>query len=241
MNTSLPTTPAGNGNRANTGVEGIAEESWSSLWESESVVCRWLATLFSAELSSDMLSRYSKGEAAPLLQLLRHEYDLEPEVKRLENALGGLTVLSSAQLELAADFAELFLVDARTSAPPYASFWNDGERLFQSETAQRMAKRLAQSGFSVTREFNEPADHLAIQLEYLAFRCERLAGLGKGARSEEFEYTREYLKNELCNWLPAFASRCNQGKLASDFYPAIAALTAGYCRQLADNSDRLGS
>lgn len=241
MSTSTSTTPPVNGSGNSAGVEGIANESWASLWESESVVCRWLATLFSTELTSDMLSRYSKGEAAPILELLRHEYALEAEVKRLENALGGLTVLASAQLELAADFAELFLVDARTSAPPYASFWNDGERLFQSETAQRMAKRLAQSGFSVTREFNEPADHLAIMLEYLAFRCERLAGLGKGDRSEEFEYTREYLRNELCNWLPAFASRCNQATTASDFYPAIAALTAGYCRQLADNSDRLAS
>lgn len=238
MNIPLPTTPAGN--RA-AGVEGFSEESWASLWESESVVCRWLATLFSAELTSDMLSRYSKGEAAPILQLLRHEYDLEPEVKRLENALGGLTVFSSAQLELAADFAELFLVDARTSAPPYASFWSDGEKLFQSETAQRMTKRLAQSGFAVTREFTEPADHLAIMLEYLAFHCEELAGLGKGVRSEELDYTREYLRNELCNWLPAFVSRCNQSTPASDFYPAVASLTASYCRQLADNSERLGS
>src|SRR5690554_7400890 len=148
------------------GVEAVHAEAWEALWHSESVVSRWLATLFSAELDAEALGRYMKGEAGPILQLLQEEHGLEQEVKRLKHALSGLTLFSSAQLELAADFAELFLVDARTAVPPYASFWTDGERLFQSETAQRMAQRLAQSGFSVTREFNEPADHLARSEEH---------------------------------------------------------------------------
>lgn len=212
----------------------LHDEAWEAHWHSENVVSRWLATLFSAELSREALGCYSKGEAGPILQLLREEYALETEVKRIENALAALTVFSSAHLELAADFAELFLVDARTSVPPYASFWNDGERLFQGETAQRMAERLTRSGFSVTQDFNEPADHLAVMLEYLGYLCERLATLPQGSRKDELEYIRSYLRTELCSWLPAFAARCNEAHPASDLYPAVASLTAAWCQQLAE-------
>lgn len=220
-------------------IEAIPSDTWEALWQSESVVGRWLSTLFSAELDAESLARYAKGEAGPILQLLQDEHGLDEEVRRMQNALAGLTVLSSARLELAADFAELFLIDGRTSTPPYASFWNGGVRQFQSETAQRLANRLAQSGFSVNREFNEPADHLAVMLDYLSDRCDRLAALPEGERTEEFDYLRTYLSTELCNWLPLFATCCNETRPASDFYPAVASLTAAWCQQLANTTSQL--
>ncbi|MDN6180269.1 MAG: molecular chaperone TorD family protein, partial [Halomonas subglaciescola] len=90
--------------------------------EDAAVLCRWLATLLSAELDDAMLTRYRQGEAAPLFGALR-DGGLEHDTARVEQALKGLALLPAPQLELAADFAELFLVDAHGGAPLYASLY----------------------------------------------------------------------------------------------------------------------
>ena len=39
--------------------------------DDDAVLCRWLATLLSAELNADTLASYRQGDAAPLFNLLR--------------------------------------------------------------------------------------------------------------------------------------------------------------------------
>lgn len=212
-----------------TAVPGSNEQDdWEALWESESLICQWLATLFSAELDAATLARYREGEAAPLLAHLRETHGLEAETERLERALAGLVMFPAPQLELAADFAGLFLTDARIGAPPYASLY--AEKVFQGQAAERMAVRLSAAGYTVKSDLGEPADHLAVMLDYLAARCQSLA-----AATQPDEVGRDiktFIEQELCTWLPAFVFRCKQVATASDFYPALAALTAAYIRGL---------
>lgn len=213
---------------------------WSATWESESLLCRWLATLLGAELEEATLACYRRGEARPLLGLLRDEHGLDEEVARVERSLSRLVMFTTPHLELAADFAELFLADARSGAPPYASLYADEAGRFHGAPAERMEARLTDAGFAIRREVGEPADHLAIMLDYLARRLLALAeASGKeegGASGETREALRRelraFLDEELCPWLPRLVARSAGTTTASDLYPAVLALTAAYLETL---------
>jgi len=207
---------------------------WSAIWESESLLCGWLATLLSAELDEATLARYRRGEARPLLNLLRDEHGLVDEVARVDRALSKLVMFTTPQLELAADFAELFLADARSGAPPYASLYADEAGCFHGAPAERMEARLAQAGYVVRRDVGEPADHLAIMLDYLARRLLNLSE-AKGGEGEALRLdTRAFLTEELCPWLPRFVARSAAPTTASDLYPAVLALTVAYLETLSE-------
>ncbi|MEQ6890315.1 molecular chaperone TorD [Halomonas sp. CS7] len=222
---SLQTTPASS--------EQTAEPAdWSAIWESESLLCRWLATLLSAELDEATLARYRRGEARPLLNLLRDEHGLADEVARVDRALSTLVMFTTPQLELAADFAELFLADARSGAPPYASLYAEETGRFHGAPAERMEARLAEAGYAIPREVGEPADHLAIMLDYLARRLMTLAEAEGDKREALSTDTRTFLERELCPWLPRLVARSATPTTASDFYPAVLALTAAYLETL---------
>lgn len=213
---------------------------WSSTWESEGLLCRWLATLLGAELDESTLARYRRGEAWPLLGLLRDEHGLVDEVARVERALSTLVMFITPQLELAADFTELFLADARSGAPPYASLYADERGRFHGAPAERMEARLAAAGYTIRREVGEPADHLAIMLDYLARGLLALAEASDKEEGGESGETREamrrelraFLDEELCPWLPRLVARSAGTTTASDLYPAVLALMAAYLETL---------
>lgn len=211
----------------------------AALWASESLLCRWFSTLLGAELEEAMLTRYRRGEARPLLDLLRDEHGLAEDAARVERALSRLVMFTTPHLELAADFAELFLADARSGAPPYASLYADESGRFHAAPAERMEARLAAAGYTIRREVGEPADHLAIMLDYLARRLMALAEASDETGDEPAERVstlrcelRAFLAEELCPWLPRLVARSAVPSTASDLYPAVLALTAAYLETL---------
>lgn len=202
--------------------------------EDAAVLCRWLATLLSAELDDAMLTRYRQGEAAPLLDALR-DGGLEHDTARVEQALKGLALLPTPQLELAADFAELFLVDAHGGAPLYASLYSaKGRGTLLGAPAARMEARLAAAGYAVKDSVGEPADHLAVMLDYLGQCLEAEGQQERQTNGTNKETPGEFIRGELCPWLSALDKRCERVATASDFYPAVVALTRAYCAQLAE-------
>jgi len=198
--------------------------------DDDAVLCRWLATLLSAELNADTLASYRQGDAAPLFNLLR-ERGFGAGVDRLERALEGLVLMPEPELELAADFTEMFLVDGRSAAPPYASLYREAAASLHGQATARMEARLAASGYVVKDSLCEPPDHLAVMLEYLASRLEANA---EGSR-DNAETPETFVREELSPWLPRFVQRCEKVATASDLYPAVVALTAAYVGSLSQN------
>lgn len=196
----------------------------------DAVLCRWLATLLSAELDAETLASYRRGDAAPLLALLG-ERGFDEGVKRVEKALEGLTLMPEPSLELAADFAEMFLVDGRSAAPPYASLYTEPAASLHGEAAARMEVRLAAAGYAVKDSLGEPPDHLAVMLDYLAGLLEADAQ----QKNPDAEAPGAFVAAELEPWLSRFVKRCENVATASDFYPAVVALTAAYLGSLSQN------
>ncbi len=196
----------------------------------------WFATLYAAEVSEVALEGYLGDGYQPLYAGLA-DLGLDAEVARLQDAIEALRTLPLARLELAADFAQLFLLDARTGALPYASVY-EGEgkgkgSVLYGAAEERMRNFLAESGLAIQAEFREPADHLAVYLALMAKLAEQDAEQGIDSidfATAAFEQL-SFLQAGLLGWLGAFVQRCQQARPRFDFYPALAAVLYGFVRE----------
>ncbi|ART79491.1 molecular chaperone TorD [Oceanisphaera avium] len=196
----------------------------SEYYQHQALLCQWFATLFARELDEASVQTYLKGGADPLLDELELIEELAPLVRPFRQAIASLILLREPRLELAADFASLFLSDARHSPAPYASLYLDEGR-FSGPSLSNMQQRLNELNMAVSESLNEPADHLSIMLEYLAARYQTLASLP--TPSEEAELV-QFSQQELASWLPQWAQRAQQLDTASAFYPSLMRLLSAY-------------
>lgn len=161
---------------------------------------------------------------------LADEQSLNREVKHLVEALNRLQDRQDAQLELAADFCDLFLKSDRDSALPYASVYAD-QGLLNGKPAQQMRELLSAHGVKVEQNLNEPEDHLAIQLDFLAHLAISANQIEHSAQlSLALQAQSDFISQHLLTWLPAFAERCTQFD-AFGLYSAAARLALAFIQQ----------
>ena len=194
----------------------------------------WFASLYAAEVSEVALEGYLGDGYQPLYAGLS-DLGLGAEVARLQAAIEALRTLPLARLELAADFAQLFLLDAKTGALPYASVYEDEGKgsVLYGAAEERMRSFLAESGLAIQADFREPADHLAVYLALVAKLAEQDAEQGIDSidfATAAFEQL-SFLQAGLLGWLEAFVQRCQQARPRFDFYPALATLLHGFVRE----------
>ncbi|HSH49253.1 MAG TPA: molecular chaperone TorD [Halomonas sp.] len=200
--------------------------------QQRALICRWLSTLFIQKLDDETLQACLDGEAAPALELLAEHEPLAALTGRFNDALDALRQIEQPSLALAADFATLFLLDERGAAPPYASLYQSQGQgqtaMFHLKAAERMEVRLKAAGYRIDAPLREPADHLAIMLDYLATGWERIASTQESfARREMLQGLEQFVRGELA-WLPRFNQRCESVDTVSDLYPCAAALVTQY-------------
>lgn len=205
----------------------ISPAEWSFASTQRSRVYEGFAALFATGVSEKSFAEFfARGRFAPFLGL--EELGLEQELQRLDAAIEALRREPLARLELAADFAQLFLLDERTGALPYASAYlgEGGAALLYGATEAWMREMLSSRALSVSAEFREPADHLAVLLSLLA----RVAGEGASACDMALAAREQLtlLQSGLLEWLPRFVERCQQAKTSFDVYPALASLLLGF-------------
>ncbi|MFO4669020.1 molecular chaperone TorD [Vibrio cholerae] len=190
----------------------------------------WLSSLFFKELSEQDIARYHSAEVRTFLSGLADEQSLNREVKHLVEALNRLQDRQDAQLELAADFCDLFLKSDRDSALPYASVYTD-KGLLNGKPAQQMRELLGAHGVKVEQNLNEPEDHLAIQLDFLAHLAISANQIEHSAQlSLALQAQSDFISQHLLTWLPAFAERCTQFD-SFGLYSAAARLALAFIQQ----------
>lgn len=206
----------------------LSRAEWRLAGTQRALVYRWLATLYAAEVPAPMLESYLANAAGPLFDGFA-AMGLQAETKRMQAAIDSLRRVPLARLELAADFAQLFLLDAASGALPYASAHEGGSARLCGTAETRMRSTLADHGLSIDARFREPADHLAVSLALFAHLLEEQGGTDDpaAAASEQAGFVQEHL---LC-WLPRFCARCEQDGTQFDFYPALAALMLAFMRE----------
>lgn len=190
----------------------------------------WFSSLFAKELTDKDLEAYHSVEIRSFLSGLGENESLKLAVDNLLDALNRLQNREDAQLELAADFCELFLKTEKYGALPYASMYIGKSGLLNDKPAEEMAKLMADFGVQVDDKLNEPADHLAVELDFLGNMIIRSNEYEREKHMEEaFVQQNHFIEHQLMSWLPQFSAKCQQLDKFG-FYASVAQLLVAFCK-----------
>ena len=197
------------------------EQQWQAANKARAALYRWFAEIFAREFNKQNLAELQ--QQYPALHQAFSELGLQAQSERLQKALNNLKVIPEADraLELAADFAHMFLLSGHQSAPPYASYYLEADKMLYGKPAQQMSQFLAEHELDLHPDFREPKDHLSIYLQVLSLWIQH----GSEAEGEELASIAaeqsEFLQSALLNWLPKFNDRCQAIRVKTQVYPAL--------------------
>lgn len=186
-----------------------------------------LARIYRTEVEQELLERMG-GMSLPV------EIDV-PEMsegyRMLKDYLAHPT--GSMLTGLAVDYARIFLGAGATGnvAYPYESVYTSPDRLVMQDARDEVLKLYREEGLDRAEEFNEPEDHIALELEFMAHLCQKtteaLKDGNKGLAPGYMKKQQDFLEKHLIPWVPTF---CNdiQRLAREDFYKAVARITVGY-------------
>ena len=119
-------------------------------------------------------------------------------------------------------------------APPYASYYLDGSLLGPSR--DWVAEQYRRQGLETGADAGQPADFVAIELEYLYFLCrhQRAARLTRdeAAYAAAWEAEAEFLREHLCRWLPRFAGSLAEASPPPSVFGLVAQVLTAFCGEV---------
>ena len=194
-----------------------------------------------ARIYGILASVYVRPLDAQLLELLRiwGETDLPPGAvpRMMKRGLRTLRIWLKRRgsppteelfTALSAEFTRLFrgLNRFQSPPPPYESVYLDNGILYGASTL-RIIEEYRQ--FRLKAKDNEPPDHIALELDFMRFLCEREA---KAWENEEgvrnlLQYEYVFLTDNLAGWVPAFCENIRKFD-ATGFYDSLADVTEGW-------------
>ncbi|WP_150538576.1 molecular chaperone TorD [Actinobacillus vicugnae] len=180
---------------------------------------RWLHSAFAKELTSPQLQALQTGQFAPFFAILT-ELGFQAPVADLQNEIAKLTAYDTPQLELAADFAQCFLLEGKLSALPYASAYLDERDLEQN--LLKMDQWLSKFQLKINRLQKEPSDHLCVYLEVLIKLIET---------EQPCAIQQQFIQQQLLSWLPQWAKKLAQIKSTTTFYQVLSQLLLDLLQQ----------
>lgn len=190
----------------------------------------WLSSLLSAELTTEQLEQYGSFEVRTFLSNLAETPELSDSVNALIEKLNAVQGREDAQLELSADFCDAFLGSDKSSALPYASMYLDKSGLLNAKPAQDMREWLTKYNIAQKAEFNEPADHIAIELDFLG---NLIVITNQQASEDEFEAYMNaqltFINEQLLSWTPRFNEICIE-RDKFGFYAAVTCLLVTFLK-----------
>lgn len=128
----------------------------------------------------------------------------------------------AAQLE----YTRLFIGSFKMYAPPYASYYVDGEHQVQGPTTVEVAQLYAQFGLELAPGEHECADHVRYLLAFAALLAHTYEQRGQ----EEFaEAYRDFVDLYILRWLPELM-RLTGEYAEFSFYPALVGFVEGVLR-----------
>ena len=157
-------------------------------------VYQWFSQLLFRELDEEQLIRLESGESRKWLASLTAIPGLSVDVKNLERSLVRALRRESRQLELAADYASLFLLAPPGGVSPYA-----GHYPHTTAPEERKEMNVLLVEYGLTPQDNEPADHIAVQLALMA----RMV-----TKKETLSAQYYFLHHHIMCWAPLLRESC---------------------------------
>lgn len=202
----------------------MKKEEWFAVNEHRAVIYQWFSTWFALEQTQEQLDCYQSEGLNGLYELF-DQLGLASECTRFQRAMTIVLKDQDAVLELSADFAQHFLLDDKVSALPYASFYLEDGKLY-GDVETKMREFLSENKLSVSADFKEPADHLAVYLELMVHWIQNDKGFSEYSQINAEQVL--FLTNGLLSWLPDFVEASQKQKLKYDVYSALSELLLAF-------------
>lgn len=173
------------------------------------------------------------------------EEDAESEGHRLLRAFARRAAkgdMAKIETELRAEYAALFLNAGPNPVHPFASVYTSTDRLLMQQARDEVLAEYRQEGLARIGDFKEPEDHIAIELEFMAYLCQKAAeALGAGDTDAAARYLHKqhsFLEKHLLVWTPAFCQDLVK-TATSGFYRGIGRLTEEHLAMEGETIDEL--
>ncbi|MBP2641157.1 MAG: cytoplasmic chaperone TorD [Firmicutes bacterium] len=188
-----------------------------------------------------LLSRFYRREMDQELLNQLHQLEFEADIT-LPEILEGNRLLKiflaqmgeNALTDLAVDYAKIFLGAGPTcgeGAYPYESVYTSPDRLLMQNARDQAVAIYRSEDIRLEDSFNEPEDHIAIELTFMAYLCQKTSEAirrnDEAAANSCLLKQRQFLQDHLLSWVPNFCADV-QRIAATDFYKAIAMITYGF-------------
>jgi TorA maturation chaperone TorD len=203
----------------------------------------FLAVLDNRRRGYSFLARVYAREvdASFLMQLQYGAGEIDEVLEDFQMQLDGADLTTVAR-ELATEYACLFLNMSASPVYPFESVYTSNEHLLMQNARDSVVEEYQQEGLDVTGSFKEPEDHIAIELEFMAYLCRRAGDVVKDGDATSaracLQRQKEFLQKHLLVWVPAFCD--DLLRLAqSDFYRSIARLTQKFLEAERESIDKL--
>jgi len=146
--------------------------------------------------------------------------------------LGGMT--ASTELELRIDYVRAFIgegTDGKSAAYPFESVYTSAQRLRMQDARDEVLAIYRSEGLNRSVDWHDDEDHVALELEFMQYLCERLVEAveqGDFERADSLLATQGgFLNAHLCNWVPLMTADMRTFA-RSGLYKGLATLTEGY-------------
>lgn len=204
--------------------------------DNRKVLYAFLTRAYATEVTIDYLRELSEK------QVLFVASAEDPEVRGTELAEGFKQLadyilsykardLESVRLELAVEFAGIFLGVRRLPPHPSESVYMTEGQLVMQKPRDDVLKVYRSMGVDRANNFAEPEDHIALELQFMTYMCEKTnTALKEGNLTYAkkcLEVQRDFLDEHLGKWVPRLVTDILKSA-KGDFYKAVAKITRGY-------------
>ena len=140
-------------------------------------------------------------------------------------------------LDLARDYARTFIGhgnNGRSAAYPFESVHTSEKRLLMQEARDEIVEVYRESGFAVDAGWEDPEDHIALELEYMQMMARRARQALEAGEDETalelLDKQRAFLLRHLLSWTPFLVN--DMERIAqTNLYQGLALLTRGLLAQ----------
>lgn len=139
--------------------------------------------------------------------------------------------LNLVKLELAVEYANLFLgVKGKPSHPSESVYLSEDHTMFQ-EPRDRVLRAYWNAGVDKAKEYTEPEDHIAVELQFMVYLCRRtVEAMERNEKEEEkklLQLQKEFIDDHLARWVPRLTKDILE-TAEIDFYKGIAHITNAF-------------
>ena len=209
-----------------------------TMHENRRVMYAFLSRMYEKEVTADLVKELCDEKNQVMQTVVLKRMEDEKLKKGFETLTGYLKGAAGrdpdkVKIELAVEYADLFLGVRGKPKHPSESVYVSNEQSMYQEPRDRVLSAYWNAGVNKTKEFTEPEDHIAIELQFMEYLCRKTVEALDGDQPDEvirnLEIQKEFVNDHLARWVPMLTKDI----LASaevGFYKGVAEITDAFVR-----------